>query len=105
MGNVEKKQIKCFLTVLSWWCLAELDYTCIILTHPLFNISPKFYLFPILIWQKWTKCQTKVIIHGNLVLTKVTPKGIRNRSTLKVHDCQIEYKPKLKKILLRSLIY
>ena len=33
-------------------------------------------LFPILIWQKWTKWQTKVVIHANLVLTKETPKGI-----------------------------
>ena len=28
--------------------------------------------FPILIWQKWTKCRTKVIIHGNLVLAVPT---------------------------------
>ena len=52
-------------------------------------------LFPILIWQKWTKYQTKIVIHGNLGLTKVTPKGITNRSTLKVHGCQIEFKMKL----------
>ena len=52
-------------------------------------------LFPIIIWQKGTKWGTKVVIHGNLVLTKVIPKGITNRSTLKVHDCQIEYKLKL----------
>ena len=38
--------------------------------------------FPILIWQQWTKYWTKVVIHGNLVPTKVTPKGIMNRSTL-----------------------
>ena len=33
-------------------------------------------IFPILIWQKWTKYWTKVVIHGNFVHTKVTYKGI-----------------------------
>ena len=81
--------------VLSWWCLAVLDYACIILVCALLNNSPKCYFVSYSIWQKWTKWRTNVIIHGNLVLTKVTTKGITNRSTLKVHDCQIENKPQV----------
>ena len=67
--------------VLSWWCFVVFNYTCIMLVCTLLvqNVS----LFPILIWQKWTKCWTKVVIHGNLVPTKATPKGITNLSTLR----------------------
>ena len=43
-------------------------------------ISPKVKYFPIIIWQKWTKYWTKVIICGNSVHTKVTFKGITNQS-------------------------
>ena len=39
--------------------------------------------FSILIWQKWTKYWTKVVIHGNLVVTRIMPKGITNLSTLR----------------------
>ena len=41
------------------------------LNRALFNISAKCYLFSILIWQEWTKSQTKVVIHGYLVPTQV----------------------------------
>ena len=41
------------------------------LNRALFNISPKCYLFSILIWREWTKSQTKVVILGNLVPTQV----------------------------------
>ena len=37
--------------------------------------------FPILVWEKWTKYGTKVVIHGNLVPSKVKAKGITNQST------------------------
>ena len=33
-------------TVLSWWCLAVLDYVCIIFNCTSFSISPQCYLFP-----------------------------------------------------------
>ena len=41
---------------------------------PYLTLVQNVTLFPILIWQTWTKCRTKVLIYGNLVLTKVTPK-------------------------------
>ena len=63
--------------VLNWWCLAVLNH--IVLYPIVWNVT----YFPILIWQNWTKYWTKVVIHGNLVHTKVMPKGITNLSTLR----------------------
>ena len=67
---------------LSWWCLAVLDYIVLysIVLH--LTLVGNVTYFPILVWQKWTKYWTKVVIHGNSVHTKVTSKGITNRFTL-----------------------
>ena len=67
---------------LSWWCLAVLDYIVLysIVLH--LTLVGNVTYFPILVWQKWTKYWTKVVIHGNSVHTKVTSKGITNQSTL-----------------------
>ena len=41
--------------VLSWWCCAVLNYTCILF----------IMLRLTLIWQKWTKCLTKALVYRN----------------------------------------
>ena len=49
--------------------------------------------FPILVWQKWTRNWTKVVIHGNF--HKNNTKRDYRPVHFTVHDCQIEYKLKL----------
>ena len=58
--------------VLSWWCLAVLNYIVLysIVLH--LTLVRNVTYFPILIWQKWPNYWTKVIICGNFVHTKVT---------------------------------
>ena len=69
-------------SVLSCGCLAVLDYIAlysIVLCLTFIQNVTTYY--PILIWQKWTKYRTKVVIYGNFVHTQVTYKGITNCST------------------------
>ena len=63
------------------WLYSNILVLCSIMLH--LTLVRNVTYFPILIWQQWTKYWTKVVIHGNLVPTTVTPKGITNRSTLR----------------------
>ena len=80
--------------VLSWWCLAVLNYVVLYSFVPHLALVRNVNYLSILRWKKLTKCWTKVVIYGSFVRTNMTHKRITNRSPLRVHDCQIEYKLK-----------
>ena len=67
--------------VLSWLCLALLDYIALYSIVLYLTLVQNVTYNPFLIWQSWTKYWTKVVINGNFVHTKVMYKGITNRST------------------------
>ena len=73
----------CWLIELFWvggvWLYLIILVLCSNLLH--LTLVRDFTYFPTLVWEKWTKYWTKVVIHGNLVPTKVTPKGIANQQT------------------------
>ena len=59
------------VSVLSGWCFAFSTKLVLLSIMLCLILVQNVTCFPILIWQKWTKCRTKVVIHGDLVPNKV----------------------------------
>ena len=62
VGSVKNKISKISTVVLSWWCLTVLNYSVLYLIVLHLTLVQNVTYFPILIWQKWTKCWIKVVI-------------------------------------------
>ena len=72
------------LCVLSWWCLAELDYACIMLVCTLLNISPKcthilYFCVLYLLSQRLVKVVTTLWLELSFVLVRLAVRYL-NRS-------------------------